>query len=265
MIKLIVTDMDGCFLNSAKQMPVDAIEVIKECTRKGYKFVVASGRSYSCLNGLFAQVKDEIAIICDNGAFVLDNGHSFSSSSIDKDKYKFFINLGREDTEIYTIACGQECAYIENLDLVPTEYLEEIHHYYPVLENVDDLTQVEDDILKICYLDPRGSENNVYKRIKKYDGNPRVVLSAQLWTDILNLEVNKGHALFKIQEKYNIKPEETVVFGDYLNDLELMKQAKYAYAPIGAHEEIKNIAYEVIGSNDDWSIINKIKEIINYK
>lgn len=264
MIKLIVTDMDGCFLNGEKQMPIDAISVINECTNKGYKFVVASGRSYSCLNELFKPVKQDIGIICDNGAYVLDKGQSFSCSPIDREKYEFFINLGRSDKNVYTIACGQQCAYIENLDKVPTEYLHEIRHYYPVLKNVDDLVNVEDNILKICYLDPRGSENNIYKTIKLYDGNPRVVLSAQLWADVLNRDVNKGEALSLIQNKYEILPEETVVFGDYLNDLELMAQAKYCYAPLNAHQEIKNLAYEIIGSNDDWSVINKIKEIISY-
>ena len=50
----------------------------------------------------------------------------------------------------------------------------------------------------------------------------QVVLSSEVWVDIIPTGANKGLAIKKLQEKLNIKPEECVAFGDYLNDYEML-------------------------------------------
>ena len=62
---------------------------------------------------------------------------------------------------------------------------------------------------------------------------------------------------------YDIEPDECVAFGDQMNDYELLQQVKYGYAMANAVQPIKDIAYEVIASNDEQGVIQKIKEILN--
>lgn len=264
MFKLIVTDMDGSLLNNAKELPSDIFEVIDYCENQGIEFAIGSGRSYQTLSTMFSSVKDRISFICDNGAYVVSKNKVLFSSPIPKDKYDFFIKEGRKDPNVYTVVCTPTVAYFENCDRIDAKSMEEIIHYYPNCINVDDLLEIKDDVLKICYLDPRGAENFIYQQLKPFDGNPRVVHSAHVWVDVVNLEVNKGIGIEKLQEEFNLTHDETVIFGDYLNDLEMFQQASTSYAPINAHEDIKKLATEIIGNNDEWSVINKIKEIIKY-
>ena len=42
--------------------------------------------------------------------------------------------------------------------------------------------------------------------------------------------VNKGQAIKTLQESLEIHPEETMVFGDQLNDIEMLNQAYYSFA-----------------------------------
>ena len=53
-----------------------------------------------------------------------------------------------------------------------------------------------------------------------------------------------------------------MAFGDQMNDYEMLQQVKYGYAMSNAVEPVKAIAYEVIGSNDEQSVITKIKEML---
>ena len=53
-----------------------------------------------------------------------------------------------------------------------------------------------------------------------------------------------------------------MAFGDQMNDYEMLQQVKYGYAMSNAVEPIKHVAYDVIGSNDEQSVISKIKEVI---
>ena len=57
--------------------------------------------------------------------------------------------------------------------------------------------------------------------------------------DVMNLEANKGNGLAKIQEYLNITKEETMAFGDNINDLEMLGNAAYSYAVGDAREEVR--------------------------
>ena len=61
---------------------------------------------------------------------------------------------------------------------------------------------------------------------------------------------------------YEIEADECAAFGDQMNDYELLQHVKYGYAMSNAVKPIKEIAYEVIGSNDEQGVIKKIKEIL---
>lgn len=53
----------------------------------------------------------------------------------------------------------------------------------------------------------------------------KLLLAGHMWTDLSLATTNKGRGLTALQKKYDISPDETMVFGDYLNDYEMMKQA----------------------------------------
>ena len=50
-----------------------------------------------------------------------------------------------------------------------------------------------------------------------------------IWLDITAGGVNKGVAIKEIQDLLDIDFEETMVFRDYLNDLEMMESAYHSY------------------------------------
>lgn len=256
--------MDGSLLNSQKEYPSDLYHVIQDCENKGIEFAIGSGRSYSSLAVMFETLKDKISFICDNGAYVVSKNKILFTSAIPKDKVDFFIKEGRKDPLVTTIICTTTSSYFEQANTISTQAMDEVLHYYPTCTHVDDLLTINEDILKICYLDLRGAEDTIYKQLLPFSADPRVVLSAHVWVDVVNLEVNKGFGVEKLQQELNLSQDDTVVFGDYLNDVEMFHQATTSYAPSNAHDAIKELATEVIGHHDEWSIINKIKELIAY-
>jgi hydroxymethylpyrimidine pyrophosphatase-like HAD family hydrolase len=53
--------------------------------------------------------------------------------------------------------------------------------------------------------------------------------------------------------------DKTVVFGDYVNDLEMFKVAGRAVAMSNALPEVKKAAHEVIGSNQSGAVIDYLE------
>ena len=78
--------------------------------------------------------------------------------------------------------------------------------------------------------------------------------------DFMNIGVNKGTAIERIQEAYDITYDETMAFGDYLNDYEMMQSCKYSYAMGNAHPKLKEISNYQAKSNDEDGVMEVIKE-----
>ncbi len=110
------------------------------------------------------------------------------------------------------------------------KFMNEVNKYYTELKIVDDLTKVDDDILKLAVCDFIGSEENSYTHYKKFEERYKVVISGKIWLDLMMPDANKGKAVEMIQKKLGISYDETMVFGDYLNDLEMMSTGKYSFA-----------------------------------
>jgi len=91
----------------------------------------------------------------------------------------------------------------------------------------------------------------------------KIVTSGNEWMDIQNQNMNKGVGIQFLQDMYQIQFDECAAFGDQMNDYEMLQEVKYAYAMSNAVQPIKDIAYEVIGSNDEQAVLKKIEDILN--
>ncbi len=257
MIKLIASDMDGTLLDENGNFPPEFFNVLNELFKRNIKFAVASGRSYSTLKEQFSEVESRISFICDNGAYVVDNSKLSFISIIDKPCISSAAQLC-EELGARIILCGTKGIYLTGLD---EREAEETLRYYINPIYLDNLCDVDDDIFKIAVLDMNGIENGTSERIiNEFSDEYTVQVSGEYWLDIMNKEINKGSALKTIMDKYEIKAEETMAFGDYLNDIEMLDVAGLGYAVINAHSEVKKKAKFIAPPNTEYGVISEIKK-----
>jgi hydroxymethylpyrimidine pyrophosphatase-like HAD family hydrolase len=57
-----------------------------------------------------------------------------------------------------------------------------------------------------------------------------------------------------LQEKWNVKDDETMAFGDGGNDIEMLKHVKYGFAMENGSHEVKSIANHIAPSNNDSGV-----------
>ena len=65
-----------------------------------------------------------------------------------------------------------------------------------------------------------------------------------------------------MQRLLNITKEETLVFGDYHNDIEMLKEADFSFAMKNAHEDILKIANYTTESNDNFGVERILEKLI---
>lgn len=258
MIKLIVTDMDGTLLDENGHLPPGFTEVLDRLTAKNIKLVAASGRPYYTLQTNFGPIGRHLSFICENGALVVDNNNVIYESAIDKNLVDEVINSAKEIEGNVLVLCTANCAYIENCS---EEHLTEIKKYYTIVKNVDDLRNVTEDIVKVTICNLNNSLENLNTIFKpKFEDRLNVVGSGEIWIDISNKGANKGTALKSLMETYNISREETMVLGDYYNDIEMLAQAEYSFVMENAPEDMKQYGKYIAASNVEHGVLRAIIE-----
>ncbi|WP_286760516.1 HAD family hydrolase [Salegentibacter sp. UBA1130] len=259
MIKLIVTDMDGTLLNDEHEIHPDFWEIEELLNNKGIMFAVASGRQFYNLESKFERIKDRMMFFAENGTHVVHKGRDLYVNPLDKTAAMDFVKKGRELSNTHLVLCGKNSAYIESKD---DSFFNEINKFYKKIKKVDDLTQVDDTFLKVTFCNFNGVEENTYPHLEEYANYYKVAIAAHVFIDITSITANKGNAISGIQEELNISSEETLVFGDYLNDLEMMQNAKYSYAMKNAHPEIiKASKYLTNFDNNENGVLKTIEEL----
>lgn len=259
-IKLVAADMDGTLLNSQHELNPDFFGLFKRMKAKGILFAAASGRQYYNMFNRFEGMRDEMVFIAENGSYVMYQGMEVLVQVMEREVVMKLVIAARNIDNTFTILCGKKCAYIENEQ---PDFMKHLKMYYDRYQVVEDLLKVTDDeFLKIAICDFEGSENNCYQHFKDKKEELQVKVSGNIWLDISHRMANKGRAINVVQQKFGISPQETMVFGDYLNDLEMMQQASFSYAMENAHPEIKRAASFLAKSNDDNGVCRVLEKML---
>ena len=262
MIKLVAADMDGTLLNSKKELSPNLFNTVNKLRDKDIKVAIASGRQYYNLLKIFEEIKDDLIFISDNGSIVFEGEENIFISEIEEEKLIEPVEVIRNIDNAYPILCGEKSAYVEDDN---SEFLRNARMYYERLEVVPNLLEVvkKDKICKIAVFDGNGAETNSYPLLEKFNDKLLVCLSGENWVDFMNLDINKGNAIKKLQEIYEITYDECMAFGDYLNDYEMMQECKHSYAMANAHPKLKEICNYEAKSNDEDGVVDALNNYLS--
>jgi len=256
-VKLIVSDMDGTLLNDNHEVSDKFYVLFDKLKSNDIHFVAASGRQFQSIQDKLFDIKNDISIIGENGGIMQYAHKTKVLLELSKKDVAACVKVLRQIENSFTVLCGSKAAYIESRD---KSFYKKLKNYYTVVEKVDDLLNVRNDkFLKIAVFHFDSSEKFIYPSVKKFEGQYQVIVSGQNWLDISHIEANKAYALKMIQKEMGITPKETMVFGDFNNDIEMLKLADMSFAMENAHPNVKKTAKFITKSNNN----NGVEEVLD--
>jgi len=251
-VRLVVTDMDGTLLNGKSQVSNNFFKLFYQLKRHNIHFVAASGRQFYSIANKLHPIKDDIYIVAENGGITTSRSEELFSVNLPQKKVHDLLPILRNLDNVYTVLCGKRSAYIETMN---EKFISKFNEYYTTYKIVDDLTMVnDDDFFKIAVYHFESSEKFIYPVVKHLEDELQVNISGENWLDISSPDANKGNALRFIQSKLGIGKDETMVFGDYNNDLEMLKEAYFSFSMDNAHSNVKKIARFNTKSNEEQGV-----------
>lgn len=263
-IRLVVTDMDGTLLDDAKRIPPGLWETLAELRRRGVLFSPASGRQYATLAREFAEVAEGMVFIAENGTYVVRDGVELSSDPLEPGVAARVVQAARrlvaEGVDVGAVVCGKRSAYVERSD---EAFLAEVRKYYVEHRVVEDATALDDDVIKVALFDFGSAAHTTAPALQSFTSTHQVVVSGEHWVDVMNRTANKGAALRRLQHELGITPAQTMVFGDYLNDLEMLDAAEWSFAMANAHPDVIARARHLAPSNNDNGVLRTVARLLN--
>ena len=248
MIKLIASDVDGTLVvDGSSSLHPELYEVIHKLKEQGIAFAGASGRPVGSMKHIFGPVLDDVYLIAGNGYYMDYEGKKKFFTDFDK-KRAAEIEADMYAAGMQVMLDAADCVYTRSKDQRFIDWIEK--GYKNKVVQIDNLLDLDDKILKVagCMMD--GVPEEVAEGLKeKYGKTCKVTFAGHQWVDIFDPNISKGAALKVLQEELGILPEETMVFGDQMNDMEMLEQAYYSFAVANAREEVKAAARFMADSN----------------
>ena len=263
-LRLVVTDMDGTLIDGEGHVPEGLMEAVTGMRDAGIVFAPASGRQLANLRAVLGSAVDDSPLIAENGSFVVHGGEEIHSDTISAQDAKAAITMTRRlvdsGHDVGAVVAGKYCAYIERSDAA---FLEQTRLYYEALEIVEDLNDIPlDEVLQVAVFDFDDVENGSSQALTAAVPHVQTVVSGMHWTDMMSARASKGRALAALQARLGVLPEQTAVFGDYLNDLDLYDHADLGFAMRNAHPGIHAAAAYTAPANTEDGVLRTVAELL---
>lgn len=261
MIKLIASDIDGTLVSDGgNQVNPELYDVILRLRQKGIQFAAASGRQWASIESIFEPVKEKIFYLSDNGAYIGCHGRNLFLNTIERSLAMELLADIRKNPDLCAVISGPDVVYMDTDDEEFVDWI--VNGYKFRVERVADLAKIADDIIKISAYKKQGVQEATVALRETYGNRLKMTISGDMWMDCMALGINKGQAVKLLQESLDIKPEETMVFGDQLNDVEMLGQAYYSYAVENARDEVKAAARFQTDSNDKDGVLKILRYLL---
>lgn len=265
-IKVMFVDIDRTLTDNNKQVTAKNAQAIKEAVEKGIKVVLCSGRGtyYAVKKSKDANASQYV--ILNNGAQIYDyeKEESLFEEPIPSNVlYKFIKEL--EDNDIEYILNTPTFRYgskrvdrsldvrdkiLQNIEMVKEETILQVVGETKDFDSMDKLIKIVESHPELRVLNVSRSYIEGKRDEKRY------------YADINYKTVNKGAGIEKFLEIFTLTKEQSICFGDYINDLDMFEACGTKVAMANGSDEVKQKADYVTLSNEESGVADYIYKFI---
>ena len=248
-MKAIFTDMDGTLLRNDHLVSKRTADTLKRISDLGNKIVLASGRAYDGMRGNLERLGFRPLMATLNGAYIIDEDRNeiFSSPFRPED----LITISRVIKShglSYMFFYGEHWGAEEKNDFYEHEL--SVIGIPGLVKQLEDMAGIN-DVHKIIAVGTPEMVSSSFSAIRKELSGFSVAKSSPYYIEINNAGVNKGLALETIAERYGIDRKDTIAFGDYDNDIEMLEKAGVGVAMANSTENVLERTALRTESNED--------------
>lgn len=251
-IKIVFFDIDDTLrVKETGYMPESIKSVFALLRKKGILTGIASGRGIFGVVPEIRELKPDFFVTL-NGAYVEDKkGKAIYENHIPADQVEAYIAWTKEVGIEYGLVGSHEAALSTRTDLIS----EAIDPIYPDLPINPDFHEKQ-DIYQMWTFEEQGDSLQLPEGLSE---QLRLVRWHPHSSDVVPVNGSKATGVEKVVEHLGLKPENVLVFGDELNDLELFDYAGISIAMGVSHEQVKEKADYITKTVEEDGIFHALE------
>ena len=275
MYKLVFFDIDGTLLTDRKKIPASAKQAIQDLKKNGIMPAIATGRAPFRIDEILKDLDIQTHITL-NGQYVVHEGKTIFQNPLSEDSVKRLavaaeVNKQRiafcgSDEILGTsmVTFGQKGLLKKMIQRVPiappkkvmqliTRYVGSskkmkpiLPHYYEnriIYQCIIHTTEEYDDYYQEAFPDCHFTRWNPYS------------------VDVISKGMSKAVGIQKLIDHMGIGINETVAFGDGLNDIEMLQAVDMGIAMESGRRELKEIADDITASPENNGILKGLQKL----
>ncbi len=266
-VKLILLDLDGTLLSNEGKIGEKSKKYAKLLNDEGIVVTFASGRMYSALEHYAKELDLNCNLICSDGAIIKNypSGEILQKIALAPSKVKKGIDLSNKHVVKMVMCTESEVLYTEHNEAS----VQLIDRFGAKFRLVEDYYRVSDDIIELVYV---GENRQSLHEIKKHFSFPfsfgiKLTYSKsqshfQYYLEVKRNNISKAGALTELLKKLKISIRDTVVVGDWYNDVELFKTNAIKVSLANAVPEIKFLSDLKLEYTNDQDGVGELLEMI---
>lgn len=241
--KLLLLDIDGTLLNSKKELPASAFEALQKARANGHQLAIATGRAPFMITELLERLKIN-TFITFNGQYIVHEDAVVHTEALDPELLEKVMLFAEERDHPMVFMNGKKM--VSSIDYHPDidESLTSLKFPHPETERDFHL---DNEIYQSLVFCTKEEEQQYHENFKEFD----FVRWHRVSCDILPRGGSKATGIEKLIAKTGHSIEDTIAFGDGLNDLQMMQVAGFSVALDNGHPETKKAASYVTSHVDE--------------
>jgi len=269
-----ISDLDGTLLNHEGQLPKDSINRLNRLIAQGLNFTIATARNYDSAYPLLSGLNLRYPVILFNGVYLteLHTGKNvFFSDFISRgviDHMMAIVEPHGIHPFIYTYGDKHRVYYRSATNPGALDYINSLNGEGRLQKVTEYVFTESERISGFLLIDTREVLEPVYNKLQtRYIDELNIYFARDVsnpgfyWLQSFHREASKGRMLKRMAENLDVPLSQVVVFGDYLNDLDMFKVAGRAIAVANALPEVQSAAHEIIGSNTEQGVIAYLESL----
>jgi Cof subfamily protein (haloacid dehalogenase superfamily) len=268
--KLFVSDLDGTLLQGDGTLSTYSRKALTKLLDAGVHFTVASARAWGEIVPVLGDLPLSLPVIAINGAYLTDyaTGNHLAINHIENDFaaaiYQHILE-GQLFPFIVTHNGTEDCLYWQDLKNEQMQWYHDILHVHKDkrIRQIEDLKHaLAEKVIAFAVMGPPEHVKALSEMLAdEYPGllenflfeNP--YSPGHWWLTIHDERACKSKAIRTLAEMTGHDLNNLTVFGDHINDIKMLQLAGKGVTVANAEPEVKAIADEIIGSNDDDAVV----------
>tara|TARA_Y100001936_G_scaffold48167_5_gene46844 strand:+ start:233 stop:1105 length:873 start_codon:yes stop_codon:yes gene_type:complete len=271
---LFISDLDGTLLLPNGTFPNEYKERLNRLIDDGLKFTIATARNYDSAHPILYGLNIRYPVILFNGVYLAEfqNGNIIEHTQfIDKKVVYSMLEFAKTyaiEPFIYTFGGNHQVYYRETHNDGSLAYLNSLKKDDRVKQTPEFVFQEDENVSGFLLIGTRENLEPIYINLKEKHFDhlnlyfaEDVSMKGYFWLQSFHQQATKGNMVKKLSDRLKFSLQKTVVFGDYLNDLDMFQVSGYSVAVENALPEVKQSANQVIGHNGNGAVLDFLESV----